>query len=86
LKDHIAAIVADSGQGPISEAHLGRTDVVSAFTPFAESLKNLRDIKANDRAEFGTDSGPFVLHNRGVKTAREVEFSLPNVRTQRLRD
>jgi carboxypeptidase Q len=61
MKDHIAAIVTDSGQGPISEAHLGRSDVVAAFDPFAKALKYLRNIKVNDRAEFGTDSGPFIL-------------------------
>jgi len=61
MKDHIAAIVADSGQGPISEAHLGRSDVVAAFDPFGQALKYLRKIKVNDRAEFGTDTGPFIL-------------------------
>jgi hypothetical protein len=60
-KDHIAAVVSDSGQGKIAEAHLGRTDVVAVFTPFAAELKSLREIKVNDRAEFGTDTGPFVL-------------------------
>ncbi len=61
MKDHIAAIIADSGQGPISEAHLGRSDVVVAFDRFGKALKCLRNIKVNDRAEFGTDTGPFIL-------------------------
>jgi carboxypeptidase Q len=61
LPNHIAAVVSDSGQGPISEAHLGRTDVVTSFEPFAKSLENLVSLKVNDRAEFGTDTGPFVL-------------------------
>jgi carboxypeptidase Q len=60
IKDHVAAVVSDSGQGPISEAHLGRTDVVAPFEPFANALKYLRPIKVNDRAEFGTDTGQFV--------------------------
>jgi hypothetical protein len=40
---------------------LGRTDVVTSFKPFAKSLGNLVSLKVNDRAEFGTDTGPFVL-------------------------
>jgi carboxypeptidase Q len=61
MKDHIAGIVLDSGQGPVREAHLGRTDVVESFTPFARSLANIAAIKVVAKAEPGTDSGPFIL-------------------------
>ena len=61
LKDHVASIVTDSGQGSISEAHLGRSDSATNFDPFLKTLQSLHSIKASDRAEFGTDSGPFIL-------------------------
>ncbi len=61
MKNHLAGITLDSGQGPVLQAHLGRTDVVEPFELFAKSLDNIREIKVMDRAEFGTDSGPFIL-------------------------
>jgi len=61
MKNHLAGITLDSGQGPIREAHLGRTDVVKTFEPFAKSLGSIREIKVMDKPEFGTDSGPFIL-------------------------
>lgn len=61
LQNHLAAILIDSGQGPIAEVDLGRTDVVAPFEPFAKALRNYRDLRLRERASFGTDSGPFVL-------------------------
>ncbi len=62
MKNHIADIVLDIGQGPVKEFQLGgRNDLVQAFEPFAKSLGNIREIKVNDKTEFGTDTGPFTL-------------------------
>ena len=39
MKNHIADVVLDLGQGPVKEFQLGgRNDLVAAFEPFAESL------------------------------------------------
>jgi carboxypeptidase Q len=62
MKNHIAAIVLDAGQGPVKEFQLGgRDDVLPAFQRFANSLEDIREIKVNDKLEFGTDTGPFIL-------------------------
>jgi carboxypeptidase Q len=62
MKNHIAAIILDNGQGPIKEFQLGgRNDLVESFAPFAESLSNSREIKVTDKTEFETDTGPFIL-------------------------
>ena len=62
MKNHIGDVVLDIGQGPVKEFQLGgRNDLVAAFEPFARSLGNIREIKVNDKTEFGTDTGPFTL-------------------------
>jgi carboxypeptidase Q len=62
MKNHIGDIVLDIGQGPVKEFQLGgRNDLVAGFEPFANYLGNLREIKVNDKTEFGTDTGPFTL-------------------------
>jgi carboxypeptidase Q len=62
MKNHLADIVLDLGQGPVKEFQLGgRSDLVAAFEPFADSLANIREIKVTDKIEFGTDTGPFIL-------------------------
>jgi carboxypeptidase Q len=61
LQNHVAAMLIDSGQGPIVDVDLGRTDVVARFAPFANALRGFRELKFKDRASFGTDSGPFIL-------------------------
>jgi carboxypeptidase Q len=62
MKNHIGDIVLDIGQGPVKEFQLGgRNDLVADFLPFANSLKDFREIKVSDKTEFGTDTGPFTL-------------------------
>jgi carboxypeptidase Q len=62
MKNHLADIVLDTGQGPIKEFQLGgRDDLIEAFEPFAKSLASIREIKVSDKLEFGTDTGPFIL-------------------------
>lgn len=62
IKDHVAAVVLDNGQGPVKEFQLGgRYDLIASFEPFADSLENLRDIKVNAEMELESDTAPFIL-------------------------
>ena len=62
IKDHVAAVVLDNGQGPIKEFQLGgRDDLISSLDPFADSLENIRDIKVTAEMELESDSAPFIL-------------------------
>ena len=62
IKDHVAAVVLDNGQGPIKEFQLGgRDDLIASFDPFADSLENLRDIKVTAEMELESDTAPFIL-------------------------
>lgn len=62
MPNHLGSLVLDAGQGPVKELQLGgRDDLVSALQPFADSLSNIREIKVNDKIEFGTDTGPFIM-------------------------
>lgn len=62
MKNHVGAVVLDTGQGPVKEFQLGgRDDLLQTFQPFADSLADIRDIKVSDKLEFGTDTGPFIL-------------------------
>jgi carboxypeptidase Q len=62
MKNHLGDIVLDLGQGPVKEFQLGgRSDLVAALEPFADSLANIREIKVSDKIEFGSDTGPFIL-------------------------
>ena len=62
LKNHLGAVILDFGQGPVKEFQLGgRSDLVEAFEPFADSLKNIRDLKVSDKIELETDTAPFIL-------------------------
>jgi carboxypeptidase Q len=62
MKNYLACLVLDNGQGPIKEFQLGgRNDLVDSMRAFAESLGNIREIAVNDKREFETDTGPFIL-------------------------
>ena len=62
MNNHVGAVVLDEGQGPISDFQMGgRNDLVPAIQPLVDSLEDIREIKLNDKCEFGTDTGPFIL-------------------------
>ncbi len=62
MKNHLGCVVLDDGQGPIKEFQLGgRNDLIDSMKAFAQSLTNIREIAVNDKREFGTDTGPFIL-------------------------
>ncbi len=62
MKNHLGCVVLDDGQGPVKEFQLGgRNDLIDSMKAFAASLANIREIAVNDKREFGTDTGPFIL-------------------------
>jgi len=62
MPNHLGCLVLDEGQGPIKEFQLGgRDDLIAAMEAFADSLENVREISVNDKSEFGSDTGPFIL-------------------------
>ncbi|HXE89524.1 MAG TPA: M20/M25/M40 family metallo-hydrolase [Terriglobales bacterium] len=62
MANHIAAIVLDNGQGPITTLQLGgRKDVVPAVEKFTQAIAGLSALKVDDKPTFGTDTGPFTL-------------------------
>jgi len=62
MKNHLADVILDDGQGPVVELQLGgRSDLVGAVQKFASALEAFGNISVDDEAEFGTDTGPFVL-------------------------
>jgi hypothetical protein len=62
MHNHLAAVILDNGQGPVREFQLGgRYDLVESFEPFADSLRNIREIKVSDKIELETDTASFIL-------------------------
>ncbi|HXH68137.1 MAG TPA: M20/M25/M40 family metallo-hydrolase [Candidatus Limnocylindrales bacterium] len=62
IKNHLAAVILDNGQGPVREFQLGgRGDLLDSFEPFAASLRNIREIKVSDKIELETDTASFIL-------------------------
>lgn len=62
MKDHVAAVILDNGQGPVTALNMGgRDDTVAAASALAANLSAFGKITANDTTEFGTDAGPFIL-------------------------
>ena len=62
MPNHLGSVVLDNGQGPVRTFNLGgRNDLVEAFRPFVETLKDIREVKVDDRVEDGTDTLPFSM-------------------------
>jgi len=62
MANHVAALILDEGQGPISAMQVGGHDnVMPALKPLAQSLTAFGVPKINDDSSFETDSGPFIL-------------------------
>jgi carboxypeptidase Q len=63
LPNHVAAVVLDFGQGPVTGFQLGgRKDLIPPVEKFAASLAAFGELAVDDEAEFGTDTGPFILN------------------------
>jgi carboxypeptidase Q len=62
MPNHLAAIILDDGQGPITGFALGgRNDLIAAVQRFAESLNAFGALSVDDETVFDTDTGPFIL-------------------------
>ena len=62
MANHVAALILDSGQGPVIGFQMGgRADLIPAVQKFAASLQAFGDMQVDDEVEFGTDTGPFTL-------------------------
>jgi len=62
MKNHLADVILDDGQGPVVELQLGgRSDLVGAVQKFATALQAFGNISVDDEPAFGTDTGPFIL-------------------------
>jgi carboxypeptidase Q len=62
MANHVAAVILDNGQGPVTGFDLGgRDDLVPAVQKFADSLEAFGKMSVDDDTEFGTDTGPFIL-------------------------
>lgn len=62
LKNHLAAVVLDEGQGPVVSLNMGgHDDLIPAMEKFTQSAQSFGEIKVNDNTVFGTDAGPFIL-------------------------
>src|SRR5215472_6474553 len=62
MGNHVAAIILDDGQGPVTGFALGgRNDLLSPVRQFAGSLRALGRLSVDDDTVFDTDTGPFIL-------------------------
>jgi carboxypeptidase Q len=62
MPNHVAAVVLDFGQGPVTGFQLGgRKELIPEVEKFAASLQAFGDLAVDDDAEFGTDTGPFIM-------------------------
>lgn len=62
MTNHVAALILDNGQGPVTSFETGgRDDVEPAMTTLARRLQAFGKIEVNDKTGFGEDSGPFIL-------------------------
>lgn len=58
----LAALTLDNGQGPVVSLDLGgRKDLIPAVEQFTKSVAAFGKITVDDKAEFDTDTGPFIL-------------------------
>ena len=62
MANHLAAVILDDGQGPVTGFALGgRSDLVSTIQGFADSLRAFGTLSVDDETVFDTDTGPFIL-------------------------
>lgn len=62
IPKHVAAIILDDGQGPVTGFALGgRNDLVESVQRFADSLRAFGSLSVDDQTVFDTDTGPFIL-------------------------
>jgi Zn-dependent M28 family amino/carboxypeptidase len=62
MANHIAAVVLDFGQGPVTGFQMGgHDDLIPEMQKFAGALQAFGKMEVDDEVEFGTDTGPFIM-------------------------
>jgi carboxypeptidase Q len=62
MANHLAALILDSGQGPVIGFQMGgHDDLIPTVQKFASSLQAFGKLDVDNEVEFGTDTGPFTL-------------------------
>ena len=62
MTNHVAALILDSGQGPVIGFQMGgHDDLIPTVKKFASSLQAFGKLDVDKEVEFGTDTGPFTL-------------------------
>jgi len=62
MSNYVAALILDSGQGPVVGFQMGgHDDLIPQVKSFASTLQSFGKIDVDNEVEFGTDTGPFTL-------------------------
>lgn len=62
MSNHLAAVILDNGQGPVTSLDMGgRDDLVATMQQLTGGMNAFGSLKVNDSSSFGTDAGPFIL-------------------------
>jgi carboxypeptidase Q len=62
MGNYLAALILDSGQGPVVGYQMGgHDDLIPTFKNFASTLQAFGKLDVDNEVEFGTDTGPFTL-------------------------
>jgi len=62
MANHVAAVILDSGQGPVVRLSLGgHKDLIAAVQSFAELVVAFGALAVDDDASLSTDCGPFIV-------------------------
>ena len=62
MANHIAAVILDFGQGPVTGFQMGgHDDLIPEMQKFAGALQAFGNLEVDDEVEFGTDTGPFIM-------------------------
>jgi carboxypeptidase Q len=62
MSNHLAALILDSGQGPVeSFSDGGHDDIAEPLRRFSHAIASFGSIGVNDRTSFGTDTGSFII-------------------------
>src|SRR5579872_6772121 len=62
MANHLGDLILDAGQGAVKGFQLGgRSDLLDAFQPFADSLESMGPMSVDDKIEDGTDTLTFTI-------------------------
>jgi len=62
MANHVAAVILDFGQGPVTGFQMGgHDDLIPEMQKFAGALQAFGNLEVDGEVEFGTDTGPFIM-------------------------